>query len=143
MTTLEPKYKNAKAGYDVPLPAERHLYGLDQARGLEEVVLVEGVMDKIAIGRAAVSTLGKNISTSRIRMLQAAGVQHVIVFFDSDVPDHERRQVLTLLKRYMPVRWTASETRAKDAGEMTPSEIEYTLSRAREVTLLDELGLNK
>jgi len=60
------------------------LFNLDRLWGREDVVLVEGIFDALAMPDRAVAVLGSRLSAAQIRLLIESGVKRLIFCFDPD-----------------------------------------------------------
>lgn len=141
---VKDKYKNPTEGLDVKVGAKDTLFGLDAARGRAQVIVVEGIFDAIKIGPGALALLGKGLDEARMRMIKENGATSMIIFFDKDVPQEERQEMLNAALAHMDdVRWTESATMNKDAGAMSTVEIADTLKQARRQTFEESLGLGE
>ena len=84
--SVEPKYK-----YSMGLPRARSLVGFSRARGAEDVVLVEGLLDALYLhtkGFHAVAVGGTDLSAEQREALEITGTgkRHLLLAFDSDGP---------------------------------------------------------
>lgn len=139
----KPKYLNAigppgKEGRkpEVPMTSGECFFNWDLAMRYQTVVLCEGVTDAMKIGENAMATFGKKVSAGQAKLLRYAHVKKIIAFYDDDVPDAERddlMQGLVALSSRYDIEFTRPGGK-KDPGEMTPEEIKYALNRARPVT---------
>lgn len=75
----EPKYLNPK-----DVSKKHYLFGLEQAKNYNWVIITEGVFSAIAAGPNAVATFGKAVSNEQRSMILDTGFQHVYVALDGD-----------------------------------------------------------
>jgi DNA primase len=61
------------------------LFNLDRLWGREDVVLVEGIFDALALPDQAVAVLGSRLSAAQIRLLVESGARRLTFCFDPDV----------------------------------------------------------
>lgn len=111
------------------------VYNLDVAAIHPRVVLVEGQIDAIHVGRHAAALGGKSISLSQCASLRRAGFEEVVVMLDNDEAGREATiPVLEVLLRHpWRVRLAAVPTHRKDPGECERSELEAAVDAAVEV----------
>lgn len=79
----EIKYKNCPAERCVK-QVKDCLYGIDQIREGDSVILVEGIFDAWRIGTGAVCTFGTQVTDEQIRVLASKRIKNAFVMFDSD-----------------------------------------------------------
>lgn len=74
-------------GNECGRPADAILYGLDQVKEHDEIVIVEGIADVLALRRKkvpAVALLGTQLSSEKIALLRKKKPGRVVVALDSD-----------------------------------------------------------
>jgi len=80
------------------------LYGIDDVpQGAENVIVVEGIFDAIAVNRllglvpggvwTCVATFGGKLSEGQLRLLRAKEVQNIYVLFESDIMDKTKHVI--------------------------------------------------
>lgn len=95
-------------------PKETTVYGWDQVKTSEAVVVVESVPTALLLaseGFAAVATFGSNVNDAQMRLLRR--FPEILLAADNDKPSKEGRpaglkwrdQLTTYLKKYSVVRW--------------------------------------
>ncbi|TXH14537.1 MAG: hypothetical protein E6R03_09110 [Hyphomicrobiaceae bacterium] len=75
----EPKYLNPKG-----LSKVDFVFGLQQAKSFDTVIVTEGVFSAIAAGPNAVATFGKAVSVSQRQQIADAGFKRIVVALDGD-----------------------------------------------------------
>jgi len=79
----EPKYLNPKGA-----SRRNALFGFDQSKGAQKVIICEGVFSAMAARQAtqlpSVATYGKLVASEQIRLLLALAPEEYIIAFDSD-----------------------------------------------------------
>jgi len=110
----------------------RLLFGVDQAAGAAEVIVVEGAFDVLRLaqlGFDAVATLGKNVNDGHAATLRRAGFERAILMLDPDaIVDAITGSAA--LESTMNVK-VASLVGAKDPGEASRAQIQSALLNAR------------
>jgi len=119
----ERKYKN-------PTGSEfsRYIFNYDRALGNDEVVLVEGMFDAIAVGEHCVATFGKKISEEQKQLILKSGWQRVSIMFDADATKEDVKYV-TDLARFIPTRLVLLP-KGLDPDEMEPEFLQRLFSWA-------------
>lgn len=74
-----PRYLNPKG-----LSKRHYIFGLDQAKSYDTVIITEGVFSAIAAGPNAVATFGKAVSDEQRRLLLDSGFSKYVVALDGD-----------------------------------------------------------
>lgn len=75
----EPKYLNPKG-----LSKVDFVFGLQQAKSFDTVIITEGVFSAIAAGPNAVATFGKAVSASQRQQIADANFKRIVVALDGD-----------------------------------------------------------
>lgn len=149
----EPKYDSPKVfppdklrpGMHPWLPAGMSFFGLDRAWGCKRLVIVEGIFDAIRIGDGALALLGKGMTDDRLSLLvelKEAGAEEVLLWLDNDVEAAERNKIFKKIGRILPVRWTTSRLKRKDAAAMREDQVAQTLEEADELSFEEDIGLD-
>lgn len=73
-----------------------YVFGLQQARQYDTVIITEGVFSAIAAGPNAVATFGKAVSDNQCRMIEDAGFSRIVVALDGDA----RKEAIKLALRF-------------------------------------------
>lgn len=109
--------------------AAEALFGLDTAVGSQVLVLVEGPVDAIKVGRHAVALLGKSFQPAKLaRLSRLRGPSEVIVYLDRDAPK-QAQQWAEELAPYLPVRIVVPPE-GYDPGALTPAQNAAILATA-------------
>ena len=125
----EPKYLGP------PLAKKGLLFGLDEAAGAAEAVVVEGTFDALGVARlglAAVALLGKVASPAQALRLARAGFVRATILLDADAPAAAQEAAL-VLGELLPVR--VATLAAGDPGGAPPEAIRAALAAARPPSL--------
>lgn len=97
--TAERKYKN-------PIGSEfsRYLFNYDRARTFDEMVLVEGIFDAIAVGENCVAAFGKKIGEEQKHLILKSGVRRLSIMFDADATAEDIKYAKEMA-RFIPTRF--------------------------------------
>lgn len=92
-----PKYKNSVTDF------RKALYGFDELWG-HEVILVEGVLDKVAVdyklGFPCVATFGAHVSDEQIELLKLKGIKKVWLMHEVDVLSEVKKSANRLARHF-------------------------------------------
>lgn len=109
----EPKYRFPKG-----FKKSWCLYGLSDIQpGCENIVVVEGVFDKLRGGEDYVASFGKTLSEMQLHLLLSFRPKSVSVMFDSDAYD-ESLKAAVMLSYYVPVK-IIQLPEGKDPGSLS------------------------
>jgi DNA primase len=116
----EKKYINAEDSVS-RIPAKKMLYGFDTAPKNSTIIVVEGILDKLKLGKHAVATLGISYTKEQVLNLQYLNTKKIIFCFDSEVQAQK-----TAKNMASQIWWCPSEVielvGKKDPGELTELE---------------------
>lgn len=122
-----------------PAPKKAILWGLDEAIGAEEAVVVEGPFDVLATaqktGAAVVGLMGKVVSPGQAALLKAAGFECAVVLLDPEA-GVEAVEVARDLDDALPTR-IAFLPPGPDPGEAAADVLLAVLAAARPPRLQD------
>jgi len=121
------RYKNSVSDF------ESILFGLDDITNETEVIIVEGIFDKINIDyrleldksnkTKCVCTFGAKISDKQIQLLKSKNIKDVILFFDNDVPDKVVKYYNILSQEFDKVWLTYNRELGKDVADLNTAEL--------------------
>lgn len=109
------------------------VYGLEEiTEQTEEVIIVEGLMDKFNVDRLlrllgksdsikCVCTFGAKVSPEQIFQIQLRGVRNIMLMFDPDVIHKLKKYALELMIEFESVRVGIHST--KDPGDLNKEEL--------------------
>lgn len=119
------RYKNAPMECSTS-PLGELLYGIDKFKG-KQVIICEGVFDKIRLGDSALALFGVKFSTSQIRALVGLNLDQAIVLFDQNA----EKTSVSLSNTLQPFIKTTSFTLKKgdpaDLSEVESQKLVYYL----------------
>jgi DNA primase len=103
------------------IPAKNVLYGYDDAPENSVLVVVEGIIDKMKLGRRAVATLGTGFTKNQVLSFRIKFPQKIYILFDSETESQKIAQDLAF-----QIWWCPTEiiqlTNHNDPGELTEDE---------------------
>jgi hypothetical protein len=76
-------YKNAR-DTDSSIPVKHLLFGFDEAPNNSVLVLVEGIIDKLKLGRRALATLGTRMTKEQVLVLALKNPKKIYFCFDTE-----------------------------------------------------------
>ena len=119
--------KGAKTG--------RTLFNYDRARHCDQIVIVESVLDAIAVGKSAVASFGTSFSQYQLELLMHTAATEIVIMWDADaiVKAHELAQRLA---EFWSLR-VVELPDGRDPDEHTRAEHKALIKAA---PLLDEAG---
>lgn len=127
-------YFVARAFFDSGLkynnpPVSKNVVGFeDMINWNEDLILVEGSFDAMAVGINAIPLYGKIIPRSLRTAIVEKKVRRIYIMLDPDATKEAVRQCEYLYKNGVDVRWVQLDE--KDPGEMTKDEIFDKISTA-------------
>lgn len=97
--------KGAKVG--------RVLFNYDRAKLGERIVIVEGVLDAIAVGKDAVATFGTSLSQYQLDLLMRTAASEIVISYDNDAIG-KAKALAVRLSEYWSVRCLELDQRDPD-----------------------------
>ena len=117
------------------------LFGVDEAFGAEDVLIVEGPLDVISLagkGYTAIGLMGKVATMSQATLLKKVGIRRAIVMLDSDAR-RDAGKVATLLSEVLDEVRIAELPEGLDPDDASPEILASSISSARPPSLRDRL----
>lgn len=114
------KYMNAEDKESV-IPPEEILYGYDDAPENSVLVTVEGIIDKMKLGRRALATLGTGFSKNQVLSFRTKKPKKIYILFDSEIEAQKIAQDLAFQIWFCPTE-IIHLTNYNDPGELTEDE---------------------
>ena len=117
------------------------LFGVDEAFGEEEVLIVEGPLDVISLavkGFAAIGLMGKVATPAQATLLRRAGIKRAVVMLDADAR-RDAGKVATLLEEVLDEVKIATLPEGMDPDDADPEIITGALENSRPPSLRDRL----
>ena len=125
-----------------PYKKSKYIFGLNKLDFIEDVVLVEGELNVIAMDQHdynAIGIAGSEFSETQ-RDLVKAYCASVIVYLDNDKSgDKGTKQVIDMLNPYMPIK--VVQNAAGDAADLDTKTVKELISSAQPVLSLQVQGL--
>jgi len=113
-----PKYKNLPNDKAV-VNIKNCLYNIDSVN--DTAIITEGVFDVWRIGRGAIATMGKEFTSSQIKIIHEKKIKRAFVMFDSDAEKHSEK-IADILSSFVP-KVEIIYLDKKDPGELTEKEV--------------------
>lgn len=113
---FEPKYQELAPEKSL-IPPKNVLYGIDEARPSERIVIVEGPIDQWKLGGGAVASLGTKLSPSQLGILKLMQPSRVFILYDAE-PDAQ----LSAEKAAQSIWFAKTEIVALD-GDNDPGDL--------------------
>ena len=117
------------------------LFGLDEAFGAEEVLIVEGPLDVVSLagkGYTAIGLMGKVATMSQATLLKRAGVRRAVVMLDGDAR-RDAGKVANLLSDVLDNVKIAELPAGFDPDDASIDLLSSSIDAARPPTLRDRL----
>lgn len=114
------KYVNA-SDQESAIPPKDILFGYDEAPENSVLVAVEGIIDKMKLGRRALATLGTGFTKNQVLSFRMKKPKKIYILFDSEVEAQKIAQDLAFQIWYCPTE-IIQLTQVSDPGELTESE---------------------
>jgi DNA primase len=120
------------------------LFNLDRLWGREDVVLVEGIFDALAMPDRAVAVLGSRLSAAQMRLLTEAGVRRITFCFDPDPSGQKAVANIAeqLVARFDDIR-IAHLPAGTDPAKVGPAILQEALLNARPYTSGERIRLRR
>jgi DNA primase len=114
------KYLNASESESAISP-KNILYGFDDAPRNSVLVVVEGIIDKMKLGRRAIATLGTEFTKSQVLKFSMLNAKKIFILFDSEINAQKKAQDLAFQIWSNPTE-IIQLTNHNDPGELTEDE---------------------
>jgi DNA primase len=118
----ELKYKNYPLEMSAMDPKEL-LFGYDDIRENQSIIIVEGIIDQMKLGVGAVATLGTSFKDEQIQRLYEKKPKKIFTLYDSE-PEAQRRAEKLCSKIWFCPCEIVELTEANDPGELTLKQAE-------------------
>jgi DNA primase len=116
----EKKYINAEDSVS-RIPAKKMLYGFDIAPKNSTIVVCEGIIDKLKLGKHAVATLGVGYTKEQVQNLQYLAPKKLFLLYDSE-KEAQKKAVSLASQCWFCSSEVLQLTNHKDPGELTEDE---------------------
>jgi DNA primase len=116
----EKKYINADDNVS-KIPTKQLLYGYDEAPNNSTLVLVEGPIDKMKLGKHALATLGMQVTKEQLQKIYTKKPKKIFWLFDSESKAQKKAVSLASQCWFAPSE-VIELVGKKDPGELTESE---------------------
>lgn len=108
-----------------------YLYGIDYVYS-DRIIITEGVTDVWRLGKGyAVATIGINFSSKQLRSIVEKGINHAIVFFDSEPQAQSKAEELVNALSMFDIECINFSISSKDPGSLDKDEVESVLKLLR------------
>lgn len=132
---IDPKNPSFRMMSSQGFSKAKALYGYDQAKGCENLVITEGPVDMHHAnipGFSAIATFGKSVSKRQIELIKSIGAKNIYIGLDRDAAEEAKALIVALSECARLFRVLPPDYR-KDLGETTQEEIKDVLGSAQEV----------
>jgi DNA primase len=114
------KYINASES-ESTIPPKELLFGFDEAPENSVLVAIEGIIDKMKLGRRALATLGTGFTKIQVLRFRTKKPKKIYILFDSEKEAQKIAQDLAFQIWFCPTE-IIQLTHHNDPGELTEGE---------------------